>query len=128
MATKTEHTSSPDVEEPTATIEKIAEQSQRIVADFIARQGDAKALEYDPLNIGSAFVEITRMMMADPARLARAQVDLWNSHVGLWQQTANRMMGQDAKTLAEPDEDDNRFSDAAWQETRSSTTSSSPTC
>ena len=58
MATKTEHTSSPDVEEPTATIEKIAEQSQRIVTDFIAKQGDAKALEYDPLNIGSAFVRV----------------------------------------------------------------------
>lgn len=116
MATKTEHTSPPDVEEPTATIEKIAEQSQRIVTDFIGRQGDARALEYDPLNIGSAFAEITRRMMADPARLARAQVDLWNSHVGLWQQTANRMMGQEAKTLAEPDEDDNRFSTAAWQE------------
>ena len=116
MATKTEHTSSHDVEEPAATIEKIAEQSQRIITDFIARRGDAKALEYDPLNIGSAFVEITRKMMADPARLARAQMDLWNSHIGLWQQTANRMIGQEAKTLVEADEDDNRFSDAAWQE------------
>ena len=128
MATKTEHTSSPDGEEPTATIEKIVEQSQRIVTDFIVRQGDAKALEYDPLNIGSAFSDITRRMMADPARLARAQVDLWNSHVGLWQQTANRMMGQEAKRSSNPTRTIIVFRMRPGRNTRSSTTSSSPTC
>ncbi|MGB0632150.1 MAG: PHA/PHB synthase family protein [Alphaproteobacteria bacterium] len=116
MATKTEDATTPNAEELTATIGKIAEQSQRIVTDFIARQGDTRDPDHDPLNIGSAFMEMTQRMMADPARLAQAQVDLWNSYMALWQQTANRMMGQDAESLAEPDSDDRRFSDAAWQE------------
>ena len=116
MATKTEDASPPDAEELTATIGKIAEQSQRIVTDFVARQSEAQDSDHDPLNIGSAFMEMTQRMMADPGRLAQAQVDLWNSYVNLWQQTANRMMGQESETLAEPEADDRRFADAAWQE------------
>ena len=116
MATKTEDASAPDADELTATIGKIAEQSQRIVTDFVARQSDMQETEQDPLNIGSAFMEMTQRMMSDPARLAQAQVDLWNSYMDLWQQTANRMMGQESETLVEPEADDRRFADAAWQE------------
>lgn len=116
MATKSEDASAPDSEELTAIIGKIAEQSQRIVTDFVACQSDMQETEQDPLNIGTAFMEMTQRMLSDPARLAQAQVDLWNSHVDLWQQTANRMMGQGSETLAEPEADDRRFADAAWQE------------
>ena len=116
MATKTEDASAPDADELTATIGKIAEQSQRIVTDFVARQSDMQETEQDPLNIGSAFLEMTQRMMSDPARLAQAHVDLWNSYMDLWQQTANRMMGQESETLVEPEADDRRFADAAWQE------------
>ena len=116
MATKTEDASAPDADELTATIGKIAEQSQRIVTDFVARQSDMQETEQDPLNIGSAFMEMTQRMMSDPARLAQAQVDLWNSYMDLWQQTANRMMGKESETLVEPEADDQRFADAAWQE------------
>lgn len=116
MATKTEDASAPDADELTATIGKIAEQSQRIVTDFVARQSDMQETAQDPLNIGSAFMEMTQRMMSDPARLAQAQIDLWNSYMDLWQQTANRMMGKESETLVEPEPDDQRFADAAWQE------------
>ena len=116
MATKTEDASAPDADELTATIGKIAKQSQQIVTDFVARQSDMQETEQDPLNIGSAFMEMTQRMMSDPARLAQAQIELWNSYTDLWQQTANRMMGKESETLAEPEADDQRFADAAWQE------------
>jgi polyhydroxyalkanoate synthase len=103
----------PDPAELTATIGKIAEQSQRIVTDFMSRQSEP---ETDPLNIGAAFIEMTTRMMSDPARLAQAQVELWNSYMDLWQQTTNRMLGQDSEPLVEPEPDDRRFKDAAWQE------------
>ncbi|MEK9644852.1 MAG: class I poly(R)-hydroxyalkanoic acid synthase, partial [Alphaproteobacteria bacterium] len=103
----------PDPAELTATIGKIAEQSQRIVTDFMSRQSEP---ETDPLNIGSAFIEMTTRMMSDPARLAQAQVELWNSYMDLWQQTTNRMVGQNSEPLFEPEPDDRRFKDAAWQE------------
>ena len=106
----------PDAGELTATLGKIAEQSQRMVTDFMARQADRTDKDADPLNIGDAFLQMTQRMLADPARLADAQVGLWNSYMNLWQQTANRMMGQESGPVAEPDEDDRRFKDADWDE------------
>lgn len=108
----------PNPAELATTMGKIAEQSQRIVTEFMARQAEESEAEQDPLNIGKAFLEMTTRMMSDPARLAQAQVELWNNYVNLWQHTASRLMGQDPDTEidAEPDADDRRFRDAAWQE------------
>ena len=117
MATEMPKTDTiPDAGELTATLGKIAEQSQRMVTDFMARQADQSDNDTDPLNIGDAFLQMTQRMMADPARLAEAQVGLWNSYMNLWHQTANRMMGQTAEPLVEADEDDRRFKDADWDE------------
>ena len=76
----------------------IAERSQRLVADFLARQQDAAgevAGTIDPLNIGGAFFEMTARIMADPARMFSSQMSLWQDHLTLWQNTGARMMGQD---------------------------------
>jgi len=106
----------PDTAELTTTLSKIAEQSQRLVTDFVARQSDRIDSDADPLNIGDAFLQMTQRMMADPARLAEAQVELWNGYMTLWQQTANKMMGQDVEPVAVPEEEDRRFKDADWDE------------
>ena len=117
MATEMPKTDTvPDAAELTATLGKIAAQSQRLVADFVARQSDQNDSDADPLNIGDAFLQMTQRMMADPARLAEAQVELWNGYMTLWQQTANKMMGKDVDPIAVPDEDDRRFKDADWDE------------
>ena len=60
----------PDAGELTATLGKIAEQSQRMVTEFMARQTDQASSDSnsDPLNIGDAFVQMTQPMLADPAR------------------------------------------------------------
>ena len=106
----------PDPAELAATIGRIAEQSQRIVSEFVARHSEQKDVNGDPLNIGSAFLEMTARMLSDPTRLARAQVELWNSYMDLWQNAANRVMGKEAETVETPAPDDRRFRDAAWDE------------
>src|SRR3546814_12289864 len=77
----------------------IAERSQKLVADFLARQKEAggNANSLDPLNIGAAFMEMTQRMMADPAKLVQAQMNLWQDYMRLWQSTAQRMLGQEAR-------------------------------
>ena len=86
MATATNETdSSTSATELSETLMKIAEQSQRIVSDFVARQDMETNKNPDPLNIGNAFMEMTARIMADPARLAEAQANLWNSYIELWQ-------------------------------------------
>jgi polyhydroxyalkanoate synthase len=95
----------------------IAERSQRIVTDFLVRQaGDGSLGSFDPLNIGSAFLQMTATLMADPARLMEAQMNLWRDYMQLWQSTARRLMGDPATPVVQPDKADRRFKDEVWQE------------
>ena len=95
----------------------IAERSQRLVSDFLARQAQNGApASFDPLNVGNAFLEMTAKMMADPAMVMKAQMTLWQDYMTLWQRTTQRMMGQEAEPVVSPEKGDRRFSDAAWDE------------
>ena len=95
----------------------IAERSQRLVSDFLARQAQNGApASFDPLNVGNAFLEMTAKMMADPAMVMRAQMTLWQDYMTLWQRTTQRMMGQEPDPVVLPDKGDRRFKDAAWDE------------
>ncbi|NNG05275.1 MAG: class I poly(R)-hydroxyalkanoic acid synthase [Inquilinus sp.] len=95
----------------------IAERSQRLVNDFLARQSqDGTPASFDPLNVGNAFLEMTAKMMADPAMVMRAQMSLWQDYMTLWQRTTQRMMGHDAEPVAAPERGDRRFQDSAWDE------------
>jgi len=95
----------------------IAERSQRVVMDFLSRpENEREGGPVDPLNIGTAFMDLTAKMMADPAKLFEAQVGLWQSYMSLWQNTASRMMGVDAEPMVSPEGDDRRFKDETWRE------------
>lgn len=105
---------------------KITEQSQKLVAEFAAKQqpepGAAPApplqapVNPDPLNIGGAFMEIAAKLMADPAKLAEAQTKLWQDYATLWANTTDRFLGREATPLVQPDKGDKRFKDPAWQD------------
>ncbi|MGQ9370176.1 PHA/PHB synthase family protein [Azospirillum sp. ST 5-10] len=108
----------PDPVELSRAMARIAEQSQRLVTEFLARQtGDgAAAGNPDPMGIGSAFLEMTTRLMADPAKLMKAQMSLWQDYLTLWQRTTQRLLGQEAPPVITPAKDDRRFKDAAWDE------------
>ena len=101
----------------TRSMADIAERSQRIVGDWLKRQG-AEAANPDPMNIGAAFMEMTAKLMSDPARLVQAQVGFWQDYMTLWQVTARRMMGgpDPAPAVIQPNPKDKRFKDDAWKE------------
>ena len=93
----------------------IAERSQRIVSEWLKRQNDGQPAA-DPLNIGSAFMEMTARLMANPARMMQAQLGFWQDYMTLWQNTAKRMMGLDPKPVIDAPASDRRFKDEAWRE------------
>jgi len=106
----------PDPLEFSKAMAHLAERSQRIVADFLTHQaGDGLGMA-DPLNIASAFLEMTTRLMTDPAKLLQSQISLWQAHMDLWQSAALRMMGSTDAKAAQPAPDDRRFKDAAWEE------------
>jgi polyhydroxyalkanoate synthase len=99
----------------------IAERSQRLVQEFMARNAEdpAGAMSMgmaDAANIGAAFMELTAKMMADPKRLMDAQMSLWRDYMNLWRSTTLRMWGQEAAPVIEPARGDKRFKDEAWKD------------
>ncbi|WP_368416111.1 PHA/PHB synthase family protein [Falsiroseomonas sp.] len=100
------------------TMADVAERGQRLVTDFLRRQAEDGTTPPgpDPLNLGSAFLEMTARLMANPARLMQAQIGFWQDYLTLWQNTARRMMGDKAQAVIEEPKGDRRFKDDAWRE------------
>jgi polyhydroxyalkanoate synthase subunit PhaC len=105
----------PDPSEVGRSMADIAERSQRIVSEWLKRQGQEE-MELDPLNIGSAFLEMTARLMANPAQLMKAQLGFWQDYMTLWQNTARRMMGIETEPVIDAPSTDRRFKDDAWKE------------
>ena len=93
----------------------IAERSQRIVSEWLKRQGQ-QGQDLDPLNVGSAFLEMTARLMANPAQMMKAQIGFWQDYMTLWQNTARRMMGIDTEPVIDAPSGDRRFKDDAWKD------------
>ena len=116
--TQTTDVKLPDPVEMSRAMARIAEQSQRLVSDFVTRQaGDGTPVGQPvPLSLGAAFMEMTARMMADPAKVVQAQLNLWQDYMTLWQRTTQRLLGQEAEPVVAPAREDKRFKDAAWNE------------
>ena len=108
----------PDPMEVSQTLSNIAETSHKLVSEFIERQQiDATPTNMDPLNIGNAFLEMTTRLMADPAKIVQAQMNLWQDYMYLWQSATNRMLGHtDTAPVVKPEQGDRRFKDPAWDQ------------
>jgi polyhydroxyalkanoate synthase len=105
----------PDPALVTRTMSEVAERGQRIVIDFLRRQAESEATP-DPLNIGSAFFEMTTRLMANPARLMQARLGFWQDYLTLCQNIARRIMGTVPTPVIAEDPRDRRFKDDAWRE------------
>ena len=110
----------PDPMEMTRAMVSIAERSQKLVGEWLQRQGKDQSVPgpVDPLNVGRAFLEMTTRLMSDPAKLMQAQLGLWQDYMRLWQSTTMRLWGMDGaqQKVAEPAAGDRRFNDPALEE------------
>jgi polyhydroxyalkanoate synthase len=107
-----------DTSELSKSFAEIAERSQRILTDWLGKNGYSvtSSAASDPLNIANTFLELTSKMMSDPGKVVKAQMSLWQEYLQLWQNTANRMLGQQVAPVIEADKADKRFKDDAWEE------------
>ena len=58
--------------------------------------------------------EIWQHWLSNPNKLAQHQTTLMQSYMQLWQQTGQKMMGQNTSPVATPEKGDNRFKDPEW--------------
>src|SRR6516162_7291929 len=106
-----------DADELARQLSDVAKKSQHLVTEFLSRQSPEQGIGMaSPLAIGVAFFEMTARMMSDPSRMVQAQLSLWKDYLTLWQRTAQRFLGGDARPMIEPSAGDRRFRDAAWTE------------
>ena len=116
-----EPTSEPDIKLPDAealgrSMTDIAARSQKLVGEWLKRQA-AEGVALDPLNVGSAFLEMTAKLLANPGTMMDAQIGLWRDYITLWQNTARRIWsGDDSGPVIAADPKDKRFADPAWKQ------------
>lgn len=119
MAQNTENQGSSESAEKLAqSMASIADRSQRLISDFIARNSSGEAMDMsEHAHIGAAFMELSQKMMEDPGKYMEAQVGLWNDYMTLWRNTTMSMLGgEQSEPVIEPEKGDRRFKDEAWQE------------
>jgi polyhydroxyalkanoate synthase len=106
--------------DPVALAESLraaAEKSAKVIGDFAARQAESgKSLVADELGIGKAFMELAAKMLANPYRLAEAQMNLWWDYMMLWQASTAKLLGGAAEPVAAPAKGDKRFRHEDWEE------------
>ena len=97
----------------------VARRSQRLVGEWLKRQAQAGApgaINPDPLNIGSAFMEMASRLAANPSKLIEAQLGFWQDYMTLWQHSTRRIMGLATQAPIPPDPRDKRFQDSQWND------------
>ena len=96
----------------------IADRSRRLLIDWISRNNFTlgHAATADPVDIAASFLDLTSKMMADPAKLVKAQMSLWRDYLELWQNTTGRLLGHPVPQRAGTGDTDARFRDEIWEE------------
>jgi len=96
---------------------EIAQRSSEIVSRYVAAHSDGAApVLSDELGIAKAFYDMMGKLFADPAKIAEAQMKLWQDYAALWQNSMLRMWGLEAKPVIEPAKGDRRFKHDDWQQ------------
>ena len=94
----------------------IAERSQRLIADFTenADKLNTGETQQEFMLIGQTFMQYAMKLAENPIQMIEAQADLWAQYSSLWQNTLQRMTGNEAEPVVTPDAGDRRFKDAEW--------------
>jgi polyhydroxyalkanoate synthase subunit PhaC len=95
---------------------RVGVRSQQLLAEFAKRQMEKGNAPLDPLNLTDTFMALARGMAAHPAAMIEAQFQLWRDAMGLWESTAQRMLGGAPQPVVAPKPGDKRFRDKDWQE------------
>ena len=94
----------------------IAGKSARLVTQFLERSKNGTPGMADELGIAQAFFEAWAKLLADPFKLAEAQLRYMQDTVSLWQRSMLKLMGQDATPVVEPGHGDRRFKHEDWEQ------------
>jgi polyhydroxyalkanoate synthase len=106
--------------DPAALAESLAsaaEKSAKLMGEYAARNANGpRSVFADELGIGKAFMDLAAKLLANPYRMAEAQMNLWWDYMSLWQTSMLKMAGAPTEPIVEPAKGDKRFKHVDWQE------------
>ena len=107
----------PDPKEMAKTYAEVAQRASKLITEHMQRQMQKGiATPHDELGIAQAFMEMMSKMLANPYKLAQAQMNLVWDYFSLWQHSMLRCMGMNAAPVAAPAKGDNRFRNEEWEQ------------
>jgi polyhydroxyalkanoate synthase len=107
----------PDPKEVAQTYAEVAQRASKLIADHVQRQMQkGMTAPADELGIAQAFMDMMAQMLANPYKMAQAQMNLVWDYFSLWQHSMSRLMGMNTVPVASPVKGDNRFKDAEWEQ------------
>lgn len=96
---------------------RLMEEGGKAMAGLMTR-ADAKGGSYstatEMTEASRIMAEVARQWMANPTRTLEAQGDLMRGYMDIWNNAAQRLMGQPVDAVAEPEPGDARFRDPEW--------------
>ncbi len=105
------------MEDLSTNLARAALTAQGAIAEAALRQAERPAgLQPDPFHVAPALTDVMGRLIAQPDRLVRAQADLFQRYLELWQRAARRAGGEAVEPLVQPEKGDKRFNDPDWAE------------
>jgi poly[(R)-3-hydroxyalkanoate] polymerase subunit PhaC len=103
-------------EQTAQVLHEVAQRASHVLKEFGQKQFEQalSSAVKDELGVARAYMELWSRTLMDPSALAAASINYWVDSMRLWHSTWMKMMGQEAKVVAEPAKGDARFRDADW--------------
>ena len=107
----------PDPQEVAKTYAEVARRASHLISDHVHRQlKKGVSTPADELGIAQAFMDMMAKLLANPYKLAQAQMNLVWDYFSLWQRSMMRVAGLSASPVAAPEKSDKRFKDEEWEQ------------
>ena len=107
----------PDPKEMAKTYAEVAHRASKLIGEHMQRQmHKGMAAPQDELGLAQAFMDMMAKMLANPYKLAQAQMNLVWDYFSLWQHSTLRVMGMNSAPVAAPHKDDKRFKNEEWEQ------------
>jgi polyhydroxyalkanoate synthase len=103
-----------DSEQLARVYQDVAERAAKLLGEFAQRPQFAGL--GDELGLARAYMDLYGRMLANPAALAAASLNLWLDYARLWQWSWMKLLGHAAPPVAAPAKGDARFKDDDWSD------------
>lgn len=116
-ATKIPSDKAPDQQYLSENLARALEKNRRMVLDWLKNNESHDGANSPEQNsFAHAIAELTTRLWSDPARLFETQMEMYQDYLNLWQQSMQKMMGEETKPVITPEKGDRRFKDSQWSE------------